>query len=218
MASTNDQRTIWLARHGMRQDFEQEGWCETADRPHDPPLSDNGRTQAGETGRFLKDKGLDRIYTSPFLRTVETSAIIAAHCNAPVFIEHGLGEVQKAEWFPRAPDFISPDVLKKRFPHIDTSYRSRVMPAFPESEEDGELDARCRQTVAGLLEDGWRCTLWVGHGASVGGMARGLTGDVEGVSFQMCGLTGWTGAPGNWRQIYGGTEHLSITEETLRFH
>jgi broad specificity phosphatase PhoE len=210
-------RTIWLVRHGMRQDFEQADWFDTAKRPHDPPLSDNGRIQAHETGKFLRDKGVERIYSSPFLRTVETAAIIAEHCQAPVCIEHGLGEVQKAEWFPRAPDFLPAPVLKEHFSPIDPSYDARVRPKFPECEEAGELDERCRETVEALMTDDWACTLWVGHGASVGGAVKALIGHTEGVCFQMCGLTGLRGAPGGWDLLYSGTDHLSITEETVRF-
>ncbi len=218
MTAPHSIRTVWLVRHGMRQDFEQDDWQATAERPHDPPLSASGRLQAGETGLFLRDKGLDRIYCSPFLRTVETAAIIAEACDVPVCIEHGLGEVLKAEWFPREPDFIPPKILKQQFPSIDPAYRPRVRPHFPEDEESGELDARCQKAVDTLLADDWSCALWVGHGASVGGMARGLTGDMDGVCFEMCGLTGWTGTTGDWRRIYGGTEHLSVTDESLRFH
>lgn len=216
MRATGQSRTVWLTRHGLRQDSEQINWHATAERPHDPPLSAAGRLQAKETGRFLRDKGIERIYCSPFLRTAETAGIIARHCRVPVYIEHGLCEVLRADWFSGRPEYVPPEELHRRYEHIAADYRSRVSPEFPETEESGQLDARCLKTVDALMADSWICSLWVGHGASVGGVARGLTGTAEGVCFEKCGLTAWTGMSGKWRILYSGTNHLSVTEETMR--
>ena len=71
-------RTVWLVRHGNRQDFVDRSWRETAARPHDPPLSADGREQARETGRFLAGEPIDHLFASPFLRAVETAARRAA--------------------------------------------------------------------------------------------------------------------------------------------
>ena len=214
---SND-RTLWLARHGMRQDFVQKDWAQQADRPHDTPLSDEGRQQARETGLFLADKGVEVIYCSPFLRAVETAAGIASVIQTPIRIEHGLAEVLKEAWFPARPDFLPVAEMKRRFPAVDDTYVSRVSPDWPEDDQNGQLDRRCAQTVATLLGDDWSCALWIGHGASVGSVGINLVGHVNDVCFNMCGLTGWTGCPTAWHPIYSGTSHLTYTEDTIKFH
>lgn len=211
-------RTIWLLRHGMRRDFAEADWARTAERPHDPPLSSDGRRQAEDTGNFLRDKEIEVIYSSPFLRAVETAGAISEMLNKPIRIEHGLGEVYNPDWFPREPDFLAPSDLKRRFPLIDLSYTPRVFPRYPELEERDDLMRRCRQTVEVLLDDPWAGALWVGHGASIGGAAVALTGQGDEVCVRMCGLTGWRGAPGRWTRLYSGVDHLSITEDEQRFH
>jgi broad specificity phosphatase PhoE len=212
------QRTIWLLRHGLRRDFVDRGWAIAAARPHDTPLAREGRIQSLDTARFLADKGVQVIYASPFLRTVETACYIAEQLGVPVRVENGMCEMFKAEWFPKEPDFLPVMTLKDRFPMLDETYAARVHPTYPERDGHDDLEARCAATVNALLADDWSCALWVGHGASVGGVAMGLTGTTSDVCFKMCGLTGWTGSPGAWRQVYSGTGHLSITEDDAAFH
>ncbi len=211
-------KTIWLVRHGMREDFMRPEWRDTAERPHDTPLSEEGRQQARETGEFLRDKSVEVIYCSPFLRAVETAAGVAGVLNIPIRIEHGLCEILKAAWFPAPPDHIAPETLHRRFPHIDLNYKSRVSPGYPEEEGSGAMGARCERVVEAMLADNWKTALWVGHGASVGGIGWALNGHVNDVCFKLCGLTGWRGEPRAWRPIYSGVAHLSLTEENIRFH
>lgn len=211
-------RRLWLVRHGMRQDFVQPDWRESAARPDDTPLSAEGRQQAHETGLYLKGKGVEVIYSSPFLRAVETAAGVAAVLDVPIRIEEGLCEVLKAEWFSGQPDFLEPTMLQADFPAIDTSYVTKVRPRYPEGEENGELGARCRETLTKILEDDWSGALLVGHGASVGGIGGALVGHCRDVCFKMCGLTGWAGVQGCWATLYSGVGHLSYTEEDVRFH
>ena len=69
--------SVWVVRHGERIDAVEKGWKKTAARPHDPPLTPTGFEQAAATGRALRDHRLDAIYTSPFLRCVQTATAIA---------------------------------------------------------------------------------------------------------------------------------------------
>lgn len=39
-------QTVWIARHGIRLDFVNPGWLETAERFYDSPLSLDGFKQA----------------------------------------------------------------------------------------------------------------------------------------------------------------------------
>ena len=211
-------RHVWLVRHGMREDFMRPEWRDTAARPHDTPLSEEGRLQARETGLFLQDKHIEVIYTSPFLRAVETAGGVAAVLDVPIRIEHGLCEALKEEWFDGPPDYLPPEQLSERFPTIELEYRSRVSPVYPEVEELNEVGHRCKDAATAMLSDKWSNALWVGHGASVGGIGWALNGHTEDVCFRLCGLTGWQGKPGAWSRIYSGVDHLSFTDDTIRFH
>lgn len=211
-------RTIWLLRHGMREDFKRPEWRAAAERPYDPPLADEGRVQARDTARFLRDRGVEVIYSSPFLRALETASIVADVLDVPIRVEHGLSEILRADWIPEPPRFLPPEIMKQEFPQIDATYRSRAFPDYPEVDNSGQVGARCSKAIAGMLADNWSTALWVGHGASVGGVGMALQGHVRDVCFNLCGLTGWQGVPDNWTRIHSGTDHLSITEDGLKFH
>lgn len=44
---------VWIARHGNRLDFVNPEWFNTAERPYDPPLSEDGIVQAKQLGQRL---------------------------------------------------------------------------------------------------------------------------------------------------------------------
>ena len=88
MASSVDVvRYIHVVRHGERYDCVHPEWKSTAKRPHDPQLSTAGVKQARTTGQFIAprtkmERGEDAmadiaIYTSPFLRCVQTAKAIS---------------------------------------------------------------------------------------------------------------------------------------------
>lgn len=63
-----DQQCVYVMRHGHRQDEEDELWSLQSQHPWNPPLSAKGRLQAREAGRNMKNKSIDVVITSPFLR------------------------------------------------------------------------------------------------------------------------------------------------------
>ncbi|KAJ1406861.1 histidine phosphatase superfamily [Ochromonadaceae sp. CCMP2298] len=74
-------KSIILMRHAERDDRAQEkagiDWISTAPRPQDPILSPYGREQAMNVGDQLKAAGVTKILSSPMIRTVITSDIVA---------------------------------------------------------------------------------------------------------------------------------------------
>ncbi|PNW84963.1 hypothetical protein CHLRE_03g165900v5 [Chlamydomonas reinhardtii] len=70
------EQNVYVVRHGHRQDEEDDCWHVHASRPWDPPLSTKGRQQAREAGQLFKEKNIDYVLTSPFLRCLQTSAEI----------------------------------------------------------------------------------------------------------------------------------------------
>ncbi|XP_030465091.2 uncharacterized protein LOC115684490 [Syzygium oleosum] len=106
---------VVVMRHGDRLDNVDQSWPSRAPRPWDPPLAEEGRARALETGKQLPTRlgfPIHRIIVSPFRRCVETALGLIAGLSAPdegpdvamgdggidpskvkVSIEYGMGEL-----------------------------------------------------------------------------------------------------------------------------
>jgi broad specificity phosphatase PhoE len=164
-------QSIWLVRHATRVDVVDPAWKDSADRPFDPPLAEQGLGEAERLGEVFARKRVDRVYCSPFIRAIQTAAPIATAARCTVRIEPGLAEWFKAEWFDGVP-VLAPQVHPVGFDSvIDRSYQSPVVLTYPETWD--QLMARTRDTVTRLAQSADNIVL-VGHGASVLGCAAGL--------------------------------------------
>ena len=88
--------TIWIVRHGEREDVADSTWFGRPQRAlDDPPLAAKGRVQAEETGRFLANEHIDHIFASPYERTLTTASIISQQraVPLPIKVEYGICEV-----------------------------------------------------------------------------------------------------------------------------
>ncbi|HAN45513.1 MAG TPA: histidine phosphatase family protein [Cyanobacteria bacterium UBA8156] len=176
---------LWIARHANRQDFVDPRWFETADRPYDPPLSADGWQQARALAQRLAAAPIHRIYASPFLRTVQTAAAIAAVLGVSIRLEPGLGEWLHPDWMPANPARLSATALAAHFP-IDLAYCSPATAVYPETETDLlTRTAATAQRLAALPEN----QLWVGHERSVFGAISGLVPTVPPVKVPLCSLS-----------------------------
>lgn len=210
---------VWLARHANRLDFVNPEWFNTAERPYDPPISDDGEIQAQQLAQRLKQENIAHIFASPFLRTVQTANYVAEVLDLPIKLESGLSEWLNPKWMPKMPERLSLETLAKRFPRIDTSYTSRVIAEYPETSE---VSLERSGKTAWLLADEFpEDILLVGHGASVLGATMGL---VEGtarteVNAALCCLVKVVRQDQKWvMELNGDTSHLSQTEKVIRFH
>lgn len=61
-------------------------------RMPDPGLTEIGVQQADLTGQWLSRVGIDQIYCSPFLRSLQTTRAIAEHHSVPVLVRPDLCE------------------------------------------------------------------------------------------------------------------------------
>jgi len=209
--------TIWITRHGNRYDFFNPDWFLTAKRPYDPPLAEDGFTQAKNVGQRLKSEAITHIFTSPFLRTVQTAHEIASILDLPIKLEAGLGEWLNADWMDYPPELCSHGTLIDQYPRIDSNYTSRVNPEYPESEL--RVQQRTAQTAQQLACEFEGSLLFVGHGASVLGTMEGLLQTSFPIRASFCCLTKLVQNKGNWEvELAGETSHLSQTEITTRFH
>jgi len=67
--------TLYLVRHAEK----------AADGTRDPALNAAGQARAEHLAAVLADKGIDAIYSTPFQRTVQTGAPLAAALNQPIY-------------------------------------------------------------------------------------------------------------------------------------
>lgn len=213
--------TLWIARHGNRQDFVDPHWADTADRPHDPDLAPDGISQADRLGARLAATDISQIVTSPFLRTAHTAHRIARHLDQPVVLEPGIEEWLNPEWFEVAPETLPPEVLADRFPHIDPTYTPCLHPSFPEARQ--EAFNRCARAAWCLVDrfEEESELLVVGHGASVYGILQGLVRrDLPDAECPLCSLTQLARqGPGAWEIVRrNDTDHLDQAQAGDRLH
>ncbi|KAL0663102.1 hypothetical protein Bca4012_099939 [Brassica carinata] len=80
--TTDGCQNILMLRHGDRIDKINPLWPDTASRPWDPPLVQDGLVRAFQTGQRIRSQiqfPIHRVFVSPFIRCVQTaSEVIAA--------------------------------------------------------------------------------------------------------------------------------------------
>jgi broad specificity phosphatase PhoE len=210
-------QTVWIARHGNRLDFVNPEWFNTAERPYDPPLSEDGFVQAKQLGKRLVGEGIRHIFASPFLRTVQTATQVADILDLPIKIESGLSEWLNPAWMTNDPERLPLKVLHQQFPRIDLSYTSQVIADYPETS--AEVVERTGETAQRLTAEFSEDILLVGHGASVVGATHGLVGGKPEINAALCCLVKLVRQEQEWvLELKGDTSHLSETEEVIRFN
>ena len=122
VTKTNVTATYYVMRHGDRYDVEhKEEWRRRVQTyghaAHDTPLSHNGKEQARCVAQWFRDQGktLDAVYSSPYLRTLQT----AEQFGHAIRVESGLCE----GWHEKVED---PSQRAQYIPCIDLDYQSVV--------------------------------------------------------------------------------------------
>jgi isoleucyl-tRNA synthetase len=130
--------TYYICRHGEAENNVKEIMSTVASNPHH--LTEKGRKQAEDAGKWLKDKGIDMILVSPFVRTRETAEIIAKTISFDVNnikIEQKLHEINLGSWNNKPfTDF------ERDFAHADR---------FSKRPEGGENYVDIKKRVGDLL-------------------------------------------------------------------
>jgi broad specificity phosphatase PhoE len=208
---------VWIARHGNRLDFVTPEWFETAQRRYDPPLSDDGLIQATELGKRLKQENIAHIFSSPFLRTIQTADRVAQELDLPIKIEAGLSEWFNPHWMTEAPQTHPKNFLAEHYSRIDWNYSSKIIPQYPENEETVML--RTAQTARQLITEFSEDILLVGHGISVLGVTRGLVKGNPIVNASLCCLVKLVFYKDIWEmELNGDVSHLSQSETLIKFN
>jgi broad specificity phosphatase PhoE len=210
------QQTVWIARHASRLDFVNPDWHRTASNPFDPPLSEEGAIQARQLGRRLSGEGIARIFSSPFLRAVETAHHVADVLDLPVEIEQGACEWLNPDWFPSQPEWTIPEALGKDFPRIAGQDASVVSPDYPETWQD--MLTRTATVIRTLTDRTQEDILIIGHGASLLGFTRALVSGEPEINADFCALVKLARLKSRWQlELAGDTSFLERASGESRF-
>ncbi|KAL3109967.1 hypothetical protein niasHT_017340 [Heterodera trifolii] len=118
-------QTLWVVRHAERLDNISD-WGNNLSKldKQDSPLSDRGIEQAKQLGERFKTEKIDKVFASPFNRTVHTASLLIDgnpnYYNTYINVEPGFGEFYKPCFLKLG--FKKTAELKKEFPLIDTNY------------------------------------------------------------------------------------------------
>ncbi|KAL3080563.1 hypothetical protein niasHS_013757 [Heterodera schachtii] len=118
-------QTLWLVRHAERLDNISD-WGNNLNEldQQDTPLSKRGIEQAKELGKRFKTEKIDKVFASPFKRTVHTASLLLDgnpnHHNTYINVEPGFGEFYKICSVKLG--FMETTKLKEHFPLIDLNY------------------------------------------------------------------------------------------------
>ena len=134
---------LYLVRHADRFDsYPANKWVERASRnqqdPRDCPLSEFGHSQAAQLADFFTGK-VQKVYSSPYLRTLQTANHVAEKLDLPINVEHGLSEGYHEE-------IVNPRTRISYIPRINDTYLSRVVCERRE-EYPAAFKRRITQTV-----------------------------------------------------------------------
>jgi broad specificity phosphatase PhoE len=169
-------RRVTFVRHASRLDVAHPEWVLGALRAYDTPLSEEGHGQARAAAEFFATRRRPaHLFSSPFLRAVETAAPIARALGMAVKIEPGLGENYYPQYFPVEPVFSPAHVNAVELMGeglVEMDYQAVLVPEHPETTASSA--ARARRTMAGLLERFEGDLLLVTHGGIVHGLAKAL--------------------------------------------
>lgn len=217
--SESMERQIHFVRHGLRVDFEDPGWRDTAANPHDTPLSAKGLRQAEDIARALEGQGIVHIFSSPFLRTLETAHPLAERLGVPLLREPGFSEWLNPAWFQTAPRWMSAEEAAARFSRIDPGHEPLLEPRFPEETESPGVYNRVGMALERLAERFPEGNVAIfAHGSPLGqGIAR-LLGTLEGIDLHMGSITTIAVSDQGVRLVGSGSSHLRDSDSRLRFH
>lgn len=133
----------------------------------DIPLTPLGHLQAERTAEYLKNRKIDRIYSSDLIRAMQTAEPTARMHGLPVIPEPGLREIFGGKW-----EHIPYNELSERFPESRAAWQAHIGLARTDGGESvAEVAARIRQAVERLVrENPGRCIALFSHALPIRSM------------------------------------------------
>ncbi len=137
---SHSKNTYYITRHGEAENNTKRVISSVAENSHH--LTEKGKKQAEEIGIWLKDKKIDLVFVSPFIRTRETADIIGkilAFDPSKIIIEPRIHELNAGVWNGKPFDH-----FVKNFAHADR---------FIKTPEGGENYADIKKRMGDVLYD-----------------------------------------------------------------
>lgn len=135
-------KTIFLVRH-----------CKAAGQAPEAPLTDEGQKQAEQLVYFFKDEDIEAIYSSPFVRALDTIKPLSESINRRVITDERLAE--RVLSAAALEDWMSK--LEKTYLDMDLSYEG--------GESSNEATARGMSVIHDIMSRPESNVLIVTHGA-----------------------------------------------------
>ena len=167
---------ITFIRHGESQ---ANVLHEISNRGLKHPLTPTGRKQAAELANILRDQGVTRLYSSPVLRAIETTVILAEHLGVDYEVVEALREYDVGELEGRsdAQAWQAMEALGKTW-----LYQQKYDERVPGGESFNDLRKRFLPFIAGLIQDygsGEAHLVCVAHGGVYWMMLPLVLGNVD---------------------------------------
>ena len=215
LTENKKEKILWVVRHGLRIDFTSPEWVKTAENPYNPPLDPKGITQAEETAERLRNEKIDYIFSSPFIRTLQTASAVAEKKGLTFNVEPGFSEWLKSSEFRYMPDLYSMDYLSEKFPLINPDYKSMVSASYPESQNN--LDTRTDTALEKIFDKYDGSILVISHGSPIKSIYKSLIRTVPEDYQPMCSVSMFRFDSGEWKlEIDSDSSHLTIPDVTGR--
>lgn len=139
---------IYILRHEHR----------TQDCSFFSPLTKKGLENSIKLVDYLKKEKIDKIYSSPFIRTLQTIYPYAKEHDIKINIEYGLSEIHHQDIIPKKAVGISlPEYLAESF-NYNPEYKTVIEPTkiiYPEKEIDAQN--RMKRILKKVIEDNIKC-------------------------------------------------------------
>lgn len=181
-------KTVYLLRHG---EFLAQITREFSHSKVDYSLTEKGITQSQVTAKYLKNKGICAIYSSPLKRARETAKIISEELNLIPSVIEEFREVNVGSLEGKVPTQENWNIYNS----IMRSWREGKNDArFPDGENHFELLARIQRGFSEVLQRSNECKniLVVAHGgillATLGEICEN-TEDYDFATWNNCAIT-----------------------------
>ena len=159
---------IYLIRHGETE-FNRLGIFRGR---YEVDLNDNGRTQAGETGRALKREDIDFILTGPLSRTIETARIVAGEIGVDCRVDEAFNNIALGKW-----QGLEKEKVKREFPEMWKIWISDAENLkLPGGESVEEVRQRATRRLLEVVAQEEASFAVVTHRSVIKGLAASLLG------------------------------------------
>lgn len=156
---------LYITRHG--QVAPKEHYGDVQFPAGDPPLTKVGRLQAEYLAKYMQSVGFcGKIFSSPYVRTLETAEIIAAQTGSVIVPWAPMREIMKTQQAAEEFCGLTIEQIRARFSHIapDAELPYPWWSGCAETEEDVFARVGAGFSTLSVTED----AMFVGHGASAG--------------------------------------------------